>query len=961
MFPPTERPSTAAAEVRSPTPFGPSQIIAQDTLQLEIRQQAAVQFKNYVKFRWAPRADAEGDVAQAIADAEKEQIKTHITDLMLSAPPRVRAQLSEALTIISGHDFPARWQGLLPQLLEKLKTEDSSSLNGVLSTADSIYHRYRGQFMTDQLNQELEYSQQFVGPLLAVTQRLTAACTAAAAAASSENLPQHLTNARLALSIFYSLNSPGLTEEFENTLNDWMDCLHALLSLSAPSVASRDPDTESPLDALKATACECLSLFMERNEEEFAPHLEKFATDVWQLLVSVGQDVGQDALAMAAIAFLTTVARSVHHTLFSDPAVLKQVCEGIVVPNLRLRDQDEELFEMNWVEYVRRDTEGSDSDTRRRAASELVRALVEKFPQQTTELFSTYVAALLAEASTAPETAWRAKDAAIFLVSALAVRGRTAAAGATVTNQLVNLQDFYVTHVKPELADADVESRPIIKADCLRFATTFRSQLPQEEALQLFPRATSLLASTHNVVHSYAAILIERLLALRRGGALAFTPAQLGPYLQPLLERLFGALRLPESGENEYVMRAVMRLVMFVGAAIAPVAAVALSSLAEVLLTVARNPRQPGFNHYLFESIAALVKFGCQGHTASIASYEAVLFPPLQIILQEDVQEFHPYAFQLFAQLVELRAGTSAGASLPETYLQLLPGLLSPIFWERPGNVPALGRLLRAYIAAVPSEIVSRSLLTGVLGVFQKLIASKAHDHEGMALLDALTVSMDPGVMSQYMTAIWTLLFQRLQVAQTPKISRCFLQSAALMAAKRGGAAVGDSMETVQSGITAMIVQSMWAPTLAGPGSPSEDRIATVGSARMLCEAPSLQSDAAASASGALLAALAQRAAVKEAANGHGLSSQAQEGEDGEGGAEEGFLGYSAAYAKLHNAAEAERDVLADVSDYRADVAGRLAAYAAQHPGRLQSLAHAAPAEAQSALQQLFQRANIVA
>jgi hypothetical protein len=40
----------------------------------------------------------------------QEQIKGLITSLMLSAPPPVRAQLSEALTIISGHDFPSRWQ-----------------------------------------------------------------------------------------------------------------------------------------------------------------------------------------------------------------------------------------------------------------------------------------------------------------------------------------------------------------------------------------------------------------------------------------------------------------------------------------------------------------------------------------------------------------------------------------------------------------------------------------------------------------------------------------------------------------------------------------------------------------------------------------------------------------------------------------------------------------------------------
>lgn len=37
---------------------------------------------------------------------------------------------------------------------------------------------------------------------------------------------------------------------------------------------------------------------------------------------------------------------------------------------------------MNWVEYVRRDTEGSDSDTRRRAASELVKSLTERFPAE---------------------------------------------------------------------------------------------------------------------------------------------------------------------------------------------------------------------------------------------------------------------------------------------------------------------------------------------------------------------------------------------------------------------------------------------------------------------------------------------------------------------------------------------------------------------------------------------------
>ena len=85
---------------------------------------------------------------------------------------------------------------------------------------------------------------------------------------------------------------------------------------------------------------------------------------------------------MSAIQFLTTVAKGVRHTLFSSSEALQQVCEKIVLPNIRLRDSDEEIFEMDWVEYVRRDTEGGDADTRRRAASELVKTLTEKFPSE---------------------------------------------------------------------------------------------------------------------------------------------------------------------------------------------------------------------------------------------------------------------------------------------------------------------------------------------------------------------------------------------------------------------------------------------------------------------------------------------------------------------------------------------------------------------------------------------------
>ena len=44
------------------------------------------------------------------------------------------------------------------------------------------------------------------------------------------------------------------------------------------------------------------------------------------------------------------------------------------------------------------------------------------------------------------------------------------------------------------------------------------------------------------------------------------------------------------------------------GKTIAPVAPACLQQLSAQLLAVCKNPTQPGFNHYLFESVAALVR-----------------------------------------------------------------------------------------------------------------------------------------------------------------------------------------------------------------------------------------------------------------------------------------------------------------------------------------------------------------
>lgn len=87
------------------------------------------------------------------------EIKALLITLMLSAPARVRAQLSEALVCIGQSDYPGHWPRLLPELLEKLQLGVPNITNGVLETTHSIYKRYRNQVLTEALSKELEYSQ----------------------------------------------------------------------------------------------------------------------------------------------------------------------------------------------------------------------------------------------------------------------------------------------------------------------------------------------------------------------------------------------------------------------------------------------------------------------------------------------------------------------------------------------------------------------------------------------------------------------------------------------------------------------------------------------------------------------------------------------------------------------------------------------------------------------------------
>ncbi|QHO45676.1 Exportin [Arachis hypogaea] len=460
-------------------------------------------------------------------------------------------------------------------------------------------------------------------------------------------------------------------------MKEWMTEFRKYLTTSYPALEGSGNDGVAVVDELRAAVCENINLYMEKNEEEFQGYLNEFALAVWTLLGNVSQSSSRDQLAITAIKFLTTVSTSVHHTLFASEGVVPQICQCIVIPNVRLRDDDEELFEMNYIEFIRRDMEGSDLDTRRRIACELLKGIATHYGDVVRSIVSAQIQNLLSSFAANPAENWKDKDCAIYLVVSLATKK---AGTSYVSTDLVDVQSFFESVIVPELQSPDVNGFPMLKQIALKF----------------FPDLVRFLASESNVVHSYAASCIENSCC---------------------------ALKLPESEENQYVMKCIMRVL-----GVADISAERASE---------RDP-------------------------SLVSVFEASLFPRLEIILSNDVTEFFPYTFQLLAQLVELNR-----PPIPPIYMQIFEILLSPDSWKRAPNVPALVRLLQAFLQKAPNEINQGDRLTKVLGIFDTLIQSSSTSEQGFYVLNTVIESLEYNVIQPYISHVWAALFRELQRRRT--------------------------------------------------------------------------------------------------------------------------------------------------------------------------------------------------
>ncbi|KAF9891293.1 importin-alpha export receptor [Aspergillus nanangensis] len=743
------------------------QITASPSYPVHTRLSSALYFKNFIKNNYT---DEDGNYTLPLE--EVDTIKRELVNLMVSVPANIQTQLGEAVSLIADSDFYERWDTLVDDLVSRLQSKNPAVNNGVLQVAHSIFKKWRPAFQSDALYTEINHVlNKFGTPFLRILEDLDSYLDENKS--NKENLALGFQQLNLMIKLLYDLSCHDLPPMFEENISSIAQILLKYLTYDNQLLHTDDDTEAGSLEYVRAGIFEVLTLYVQKYMDDFKNFVSQFVNSSWAFLATIGQETKYDLLVSRALNFLTSVVNMPEQAeAFQAEATLKDIIEKVILPSVSLRESDEELFEDEPIEFIRRDLEGSDTDTRRRAATDFLRKLAEKFEESVTQSVLKYTQHYLSEYAN-NRSNWKAKDTATYLFSAIAAKGTaTATHGVTITNPLVSITDYFQNYLAADLVAG--EEHPILKKDAIKYLYVFRSVITKEQWQEVVPLLVNQLGSANYVVYTYAAIAVEKVLYLPdKQGQPIVTPSAITPLAKDLLEHIFSLIEKdpspPKLQENEFLMKCAMRVLIVIKDAVVPFMDTILQHLVKITQVISTNPSNPRFYYFHFETMGAFIRFAAPANPDRL---EQALYPPFAAILQGDVQEFMPYVFQLFAALLE----ANPSGTLPNYYQHLIGPILMPVMWEQRGNLPALVRLLSSIISRGSQYILENHHLEPVLGVFQKLITIKNHENYAFDLLESVISNFPLPALEQYFAQIMTVILSRLQNRKTEGLTLRFVR-----------------------------------------------------------------------------------------------------------------------------------------------------------------------------------------
>jgi exportin-2 (importin alpha re-exporter) len=653
-----------------------------------------------------------------------------------------------------------------------------------------VFKRYRHEERSDELWADLKIIlSQSVQPMLALTHTLTGQL--AQLQANKSAVTGHIKCITLLIKIFHSMCAQDFAAQVEESMRSWMELVHTLLTLDwlAPMYAQdNDDDDVNELLHMRKACLGTLNLFASRYQEEFAAFMPPLVKVVWELANAAPSGGYADEYVSSLMKFLAIIARSRDHAVVDSEQIMSAIVRSVVVPNVIMRASDVERFDDDGAEYMQRDLLGADIHTRRKAAADLLKAFNSHQERAVCALGMEAIQTLTQRAAAASAAdAVPLKEAAISIMVAIGITSSSEVTGAVTVSPHIDSMAFFQQAIMPELQPASSAApSPILVSAALKFIVAFRHTLGTMNLPAVLGLVTPHFSNPHYVVHTYAAYAITRLLDTKVPKAAGGVPeplinsATFAPFFGATVSGLFTVLSLPVSKENEHVMRCLMRVVIVTGAAALPHAGELVTRLNAIVIEVLRQCRNPLFPYYVFETLAAFLRFVCGSDATLVAAFTQAFMPQYALIKSDaNAEAMLPYAWQIFSMLVQ-----RTPAPLPPHLAAEFPLFFTPDLWTNRSNVPAMVRVLCSFISQDAGQLLQGDGITKLLGLIQQLVSKKSSDDQGMLLLCAVFNAVPFAQLQQYSQGIFHMLLGRLQNDKTVKYNRLFLNALGLACMK---------------------------------------------------------------------------------------------------------------------------------------------------------------------------------
>lgn len=106
------------------------------TLELPVRQAAAIAFKNLIRRHWRSREDS---TTSTLSDSDKATVKANIFDVLCLAEPLIKKQLAVSIQTIADTDYPEQWPDMLQKLLTYTKSGNITAVYSSLLALNAIF------------------------------------------------------------------------------------------------------------------------------------------------------------------------------------------------------------------------------------------------------------------------------------------------------------------------------------------------------------------------------------------------------------------------------------------------------------------------------------------------------------------------------------------------------------------------------------------------------------------------------------------------------------------------------------------------------------------------------------------------------------------------------------------------------------------------------------------------------